>query len=85
MSSEIAWQELTGAMRGRVLRPGNADYELRRRVWNGAIDRRPLAIAQCADADDVRVAVGFAAGAGIPMTVRGGGHNVPDWQCARRR
>jgi len=76
MSSEIAWQELTGAMRGRVLRPGNADYELRRRVWNGAIDRRPLAIAQCADADDVRVAVGFAAGAGIPMTVRGGGHNV---------
>ncbi|MEW9570153.1 hypothetical protein ABQJ54_00130 [Rhodanobacter sp. Si-c] len=58
--SSGAWQGLVKAMQGRVLRPGDADYELRRRVWNGAIDRRPLTVAQCADADDVCAAVCFA-------------------------
>jgi hypothetical protein len=56
--------------------PGEAAYEDRRRVWNGAIDRHPLAIARCLDAEDVACAVKFAARAGVPMTVRGGGHNV---------
>lgn len=70
------WLALAQAMRGPLLRRGDADYELRRRVWNGAIDRHPLAIARCLDADDVVAAVKFAAAAGLPMTVRGGGHNV---------
>lgn len=76
MPTGIAWQELAEGLRGRVLQPGDAEYERRRRVWNGAIDRRPLAIAQCLDADDVGAAVRFAARASLPMTVRGGGHNV---------
>ena len=71
-----AWQALADAMRGPLLRRGEADYELRRRVWNGAIDRYPLAIAQCLDAEDVVAVVRFARRARIPMTVRGGGHNV---------
>ena len=71
-----AWQELAQALRGPLLRRGDADYELRRHVWNGAIDRHPLAIARCLDAADVVAAVKFAASAGLPMTVRGGGHNV---------
>lgn len=70
------WQALAHALRGPLLHRGDADYELRRHVWNGAIDRHPLAIARCLDAADVVVAVKFAAGAGLPMTVRGGGHNV---------
>src|SRR6185437_15913699 len=64
------------AMRGALLLPGNPDYEERRHVWNGAIDRRPLGIARCADAEDVSVAVKFAASEHLPLTVRGGGHNV---------
>lgn len=70
------WQALADALRGKLHLPGDADYDLRRRVWNGAIDRRPLAIARCADADDVCAAVKFAARERLPMTVRGGGHNV---------
>ena len=70
------WQALAEALRGWLLRKGNPDYELRRRVWNGAIDRYPAAIAHCVDAEDVRAAVEFASHARIPMTVRGGGHNV---------
>lgn len=70
------WQGLKGALRGALLLPGDAGYDEGRRVWNGAIDRHPLAIAQCADAEDVAVAVKFAARERVPMTVRGGGHNV---------
>ena len=70
------WQALAAALRGKLLRPDHPDYETRRRVWNGAIDRHPLAIACCADADDVCAAVQFAAREHLPMTVRGGGHNV---------
>lgn len=71
-----SWQALSAALRGKLLLPDHPDYETRRRVWNGAIDRRPLAIARCADADDVCAAVRFAARERLPMTVRGGGHNV---------
>ena len=40
------------------------------------IDKRPLAIARCADADDVATALRFAAQHALPIAVRGGGHNV---------
>jgi FAD/FMN-containing dehydrogenase len=63
-------------LRGQLLLPVDSDYETRRHVWNGAIDRRPLAIARCIDAEDVATAVKFAAREQMPMTVRGGGHNV---------
>lgn len=72
----VPWHELAAALRGTLLLPGNSDYETRRRVWNGAIDRRPPAIARCIDAEDVAAAVKFAAHERLPMTVRGGGHNV---------
>lgn len=71
-----AWDDLVKALRGGLLLPGNPDYETRRRVWNGAIDRRPLAIARCVEAADVAATVKFAAREHLPMTVRGGGHNV---------
>ncbi|MGH8212452.1 MAG: FAD-binding oxidoreductase [Rhodanobacteraceae bacterium] len=71
-----AWRELTAAMQGKLLLPGDIAYEKRRHVWNGAIERHPLAIAQCSDAEDVAAAVKFAARGRVPMTVRGGGHNV---------
>ena len=71
-----SWQELARTMRGDLLLSGGPGYEARRHVWNGAIDRHPLAIARCADADDVCTVVKFAARGHLPMTVRGGGHNV---------
>lgn len=67
---------LSRASRGTVLLHGSPGYEERRRVWNGAIDRRPLAIVRCASTDDVVHAVRFAATHALPVTVRGGGHNV---------
>lgn len=71
-----AWQELAGLLRGELLLPDGPGYDVRRHVWNGAIDRHPLAVARCADADDVCTVVKFAARRHLPMTARGGGHNV---------
>ncbi|MCB8829589.1 FAD-dependent oxidoreductase, partial [Escherichia coli] len=56
--------------------PGNTGYDEARRVWNGAIDRRPALNAYCVDANDVIQAVMFARTHNCPVAVRSGGHNV---------
>ncbi len=61
---------------GEVIAPDHPGYEQARRVWNGMIDRRPALIARCADAGDVGRCIRFAADRGLPLAVRGGGHNV---------
>ena len=73
-----AWvlDALRARLRGTSLVPGDADYDVARRVWNGAIDRYPSCIISCADAEDVSHAVRIAADNGLRMTVRGGAHNV---------
>jgi FAD/FMN-containing dehydrogenase len=67
---------LRSNLRGTTVMPGDSAYDALRRVWNAAIDRRPSAIITCADAEDVSLAVRIAADNGLPLTVRGGGHNV---------
>ncbi len=62
--------------RGALLRPGEEGYDEARRIWNGAIDRRPALIARCAGADDVAEAVRFAREHEMLVSVRGGGHAV---------
>lgn len=62
--------------RGALLRPDEEGYDEARRVWNGAIDRRPALIARCAGADDVVEAVRFARERELLVSVRGGGHAV---------
>src|SRR5215217_7622658 len=69
-------EELRGRFRGALLRPGEEGYDEARRVWNGAINRRPALIARCAGADDVVEAVRFARERDLPISVRGGGHAV---------
>jgi FAD/FMN-containing dehydrogenase len=67
---------LAERLNGVVIAPAHPDYDTARRVWNGMIDRHPAAIARCTDADDVATAVRFALERGLPLAVRGGGHNV---------
>ena len=67
---------LARSMRGRLLRPGDADYDQDRQVWNAMIDRHPGLIAQCAVAADVVAAVRFARRHALSVAVRGGGHNI---------
>ncbi len=69
-------RDLRTRFRGALLCRGEEGYEEARRVWNGAVDRRPALIARCAGTDDVAAAVRFAREHGLPASVRGGGHGV---------
>jgi FAD/FMN-containing dehydrogenase len=67
---------LKSNLRGSLLTPGSPDYDGARTIWNAMIDRRPAAIARCADADDVASAVRYAAERRQLLAIRGGGHNI---------
>jgi FAD/FMN-containing dehydrogenase len=68
--------------RGSLFRPGDDGYDDARRIWNGAIDRRPALIARCADEADVVSALAFARESGLPLAVRSGGHGVAGYAIA---
>lgn len=68
--------QLGSRFAGEIVLPQDAAYEDARRVWNGMVDRRPVLIARCTDADDVAAAIGVARESGLPLSVRGGGHGV---------
>jgi len=63
-------------MQGNVAIAGEASYEGARQVFNGAVDRWPTLFAFCESARDVQEAVRAARAYGLPLSVRGGGH---DW------
>src|SRR2546425_9556530 len=64
-------------LRGRLIRPTDADYDSARALYNGMIDKRPRMIARCADVADVITAVDFAREGGLLLAIRGGGHKGP--------
>ncbi len=65
--------------RGAVLTRASEGYDVARRVWNGAFDKRPALIARCTSAADVIGAVQFAASHDLLVAVRGGGHSLPGY------
>ena len=67
---------LRNAVRGKVLLPQDAGYDVARTVWNATVDRRPAVIVQCTGTADVMQAVNFARDRGLTVAVRGGGHNI---------
>ena len=64
-------------LRGRLVRPTDADYDAVRALYNAMIDKRPRLIARAVDAADVITAVNFAREQGLLLAIRGGGHNGP--------
>ena len=67
---------LAARLTGRLVRPGDDDYDDARAVFNAMIDRRPAAIARCQDASDVAYGIAFARDHDLALSVRGGGHSV---------
>ena len=75
--SDQATSTFEKSLRGRLVRPTDADYDAVRALYNGMIDKRPRLIARCVDAADVITAVNFARNEGLLLAIRGGGHNGP--------
>ena len=71
-----SYEGLSNTLRGELIRPGDEGYDNARAVYNAMIDRKPAAIARCADTADVVACVDFAREHGIDLAVRGGGHNA---------
>src|SRR5262245_20557404 len=65
------------SLRGRLIRPSDADYDTARALYNGMIDKRPALIARCANVADVITSVNFARTEGLLLAIRGGGHSGP--------
>ena len=82
MTLSTTAHEAAGALRalisrdGSVLHPADPGFDQARRVWNGMIDPRPALIVRPTTAADVAASIGFAREHGLPIAVRGGGHNV---------
>ncbi|WP_370618970.1 FAD-binding oxidoreductase [Mumia sp. Pv 4-285] len=68
-------EDLRQSVRGPLVGPSDPEYDEARKVYNGAVDRRPAAIVRVADVADVISCVDFARRHQIPLAVRGGGHH----------
>jgi FAD/FMN-containing dehydrogenase len=60
----------------RLLMAGTDAFAAARRVWNAGVTRQPALIARCRDAAEVAAVVRAGRDAGLPLSVRAGGH---DW------
>lgn len=69
-------ETFASSLGGQLILEGASEYDHARRVWNGLIDRRPVAIVRCSGAADVIESVRFAREHDLLVAVRGGGHNV---------
>jgi FAD/FMN-containing dehydrogenase len=67
---------LRSRLAGDLLTAGDARYDDARSVWNGMIDRHPLAICRCHSVDDVVATVRCAMKDELPVSIRAGAHNV---------
>lgn len=76
MIDQATLSTLGEQIRGRLMAPGDPEYDNARRVFNGMIDRHPGAIARCADVADVLTAVRMAGERDLLVAIRGGGHNA---------
>jgi FAD/FMN-containing dehydrogenase len=71
----VSVEGLASAVKGRVVGPDASDYDESRALFNAMIDKRPAAIAYCADDPDVAAAIRYGREHGLRIAVRGGGHN----------
>jgi len=72
---QAAVQELSDSLTGNLLMPGNAGYDVARRVLNRSIDRHPALIVQPSGAADIQNAVNFARERELLLAVKCGGHS----------
>jgi FAD/FMN-containing dehydrogenase len=73
--NRTAFSELAALLTGQLVLQENAAYEQVRQLWNGKVKTQPAAIARCLSVQDVIHTVRWARTQGLPLSVRGGGHD----------
>ncbi len=75
-ASAADWSALGRDLAGHLVRPGDADYDTARLLFNPRFDgQRPTAIAYCANPSDVAECLAFVRRFGVAVTPRSGGHS----------
>jgi FAD/FMN-containing dehydrogenase len=74
-ASTVDIPRLRAAVTGRVIVPGDEEYDRVRAIHAGGVDRHPAAVVRVADADDVAYVVSLARETGVDLAVRSGGHS----------
>jgi hypothetical protein len=67
---------LADAVRGRVSRPGDEDWDAARQAFNLLVDQRPEAVVFPVDERDVAAVVRHAAATGLALAAQATGHNA---------
>ncbi len=67
---------LASALKGRVVMPGEPDYDALRMVQVANFDKRPAALVRVANAADTAAVINFARATDLEIAVRSGGHSV---------
>src|SRR6516165_12640069 len=73
---ERAFRRFEAQLPGRVSLPGGVGYAVATAIWAKPVGPMPRAVAHCRTPEDVQVTIRAARDCGIPISVRGGGH---DW------
>jgi FAD/FMN-containing dehydrogenase len=74
--SKETTENLKSKLKGQIVLPSDSSYGEIRKIWNATIDRRPVLIVRCAEANDVPNAISFACENGFEISIRGAGHNI---------
>ena len=72
---DFSIDDLRAQLNGDLITPGDPNYDEARQVFFKGFDKRPLAVARVAGADDVAAVVNAAREGGIELAVRSGGHS----------
>lgn len=74
--TKLSILQLRSEFKGRVIAPGDPDYDKARTVFYGGVDGHPAVIIKVADANDVSRVVNLARESGLELAVRSGGHSI---------
>jgi FAD/FMN-containing dehydrogenase len=74
-AQDIPTDDLRSQLDGELITPDDSSYDEARQVFFKGFDRRPLAVARVAGADDVARVVTAARDSGLDLAVRSGGHS----------
>lgn len=80
------WRALARGLDGRLIRPGDADYDSARRLYNTRFDGlKPAALAYISGTADIQECLDFARRNDIAVSVRNGGHSYAGWSSGKGR
>jgi len=71
----VSIADLRADLKGRVIPPGEAEYDAARKLFYGTYDNHPALIVRPVDAKDVAYVVSLARDTGLELSIRSGGHS----------